>query len=339
MLNACTKETATPISTKKDMALQIKEYYPPETVDVTEKVVNFLNHTKTYNPNASFKTEFKDMEMNEAMWTLEAAANYLVNKNMIYKMDEDNEVFNYNLEFELQKKDNNLKINGKDLTAKFEQLMSKINTKAKANSKLPKLVDFYVEKHKSQIVSFKINVSLVTDELIQNQRKYDAFNYTDLCDRIPQLFDHCTDYLSYPTFTTSTNVNSTAILFKRCVTDAISSYMGGSYVTNVNTWSFNPVCEALNYPAPIFDSTCGATVTGRFCQFGYNSYDMLEILTSNGLQVINDHVCAPSSIYSLIDIDQGRYNTTSQSHPDSHFCGGTTQDNVAIKMVWMGIKQ
>lgn len=68
-LNACNKESNTLVDEMSSIQqLEIKEYYPPEAVDVTEKIVGFLNHTKTHNPEVSFKTAFKDMEVNEAMF-------------------------------------------------------------------------------------------------------------------------------------------------------------------------------------------------------------------------------------------------------------------------------
>jgi len=74
-MSACTKDSADNVASIQDeIKPEFKKYYPPEKVDVTEKVVGFLNHIKSFNPDASFKTEFKDMEANEAMWTLEAAS-------------------------------------------------------------------------------------------------------------------------------------------------------------------------------------------------------------------------------------------------------------------------
>jgi len=95
-------------------------------MDVTEKVVGFLDHTKTLHPNASFKTAFKDMEVNEAMWTLEAACNYLVNKNMKYMPDADKQVLKYSLNFDVFKREKEFAIKGESLTAQFDELFSDI---------------------------------------------------------------------------------------------------------------------------------------------------------------------------------------------------------------------
>lgn len=170
MLNACTKEnntlqTTTPKSTEIDKALEIKTYYPPEEVDAREKVLNFLNHTKTRNYESSFKTKFKDIEANEAMWTLEAASNLLVNENFKYEADLDGEALNYILEFELIKKDNELFIKGNELTSSFENLHKTIKNEVKSINKLPVLIDFVAVKSKSSKAVFEVNVILTTTKL------------------------------------------------------------------------------------------------------------------------------------------------------------------------------
>jgi len=184
ILSACTKEsttletpqntqTATPISTKNDRALEIKEYYPPEEVDVTEKVLGFLNHTKTHNPEASFKTEFKDMEVNEAMWTLEAASNFLVNKN--FKYEYDSERIEIDVDFQTVVKNRTHIIEGDILTSIFDELMDEIYRKTNSKRKLPKLVDFKLQRKKEGYY-FKVLASLVGNTLIDECWRLDRCN-------------------------------------------------------------------------------------------------------------------------------------------------------------------
>lgn len=165
-ISACTKDSVDSVASIQDeLKLEIMEYYPPEEVNVRDKVVVFLNHTKTYNPNASFKTEFKDMEANEAMWTLEAASNLLVNKNFKYEADLEGEKLNYKLSFQLNKSDKNLFIEGKELTQSFENLHNRIEDAVKSKNKVPVLIDFTASESKSNMVVFEVTVMLRTTKL------------------------------------------------------------------------------------------------------------------------------------------------------------------------------
>lgn len=281
ILNACTKETEsletpqTPVSTETDMALQIKEYYPSEEVDVTEKVLGFFNHTKTHNPEASFKMEFEDMEVNEAMWTLEAASNYLVNKNLKYRRDlNDNEIsFKIILSIE-----NNKQILGKKLVEEFERLHYEINRICSSKGRIPQLIDYRLSKASNDEVTFNITVLIGTNVLLKND-SYQDLSRPEKCptNGIYKVGHYCFTQ-NIPTHG-ETSVNEVATNVINCLDD--TGWNGNYYYT-----SLSPSTTTLG-PKTAF--------------FGHHSFDGSDITVGGQAfrEFLNEDICAFNTINNV----------------------------------------
>ena len=342
MLNACTKETETlqsPALANKNVALQIKEYYPPEEVDVTKKVVGFLNHTKTFNPEASFKTAFKDMEVNEAMFTLEAAANYLVSENLQYYSDPEQEVLEFAFTFEVSKTDKEAIISGADLTRQFERLFIDIDAKAKSKNKLPKLVDFIFEESSNSKAIFKIVVVLADNKPIIGLEKIPVPGGFGQCNKMQQVFvTPCYDNVSNPLNTFQIDAYETISILSTnvkilCMEPRMAAHWPNKYYPiNVGILYTQSYCTAWDVTHPDFETYCSNVIPGKAChgEPAVTVFDRLYGPRTDGsynvFDVINNHLCEGNRKY-LLDFTQNPAISNNS-------CGGTTRDFLAIQDVY-----
>ena len=356
MLNACTKETETlqsPALANKNVALQIKEYYPPEEVDVTEKVESFLEYTKTFNPNNSFKTEteFKDMEVNEAMWTLEAASNYLVNKNFKYEADLDKEALFFNFEFSTFKRDGSSFIKGEDLTKQFDQFISDIKRKAKEKNKLPKLVDMNIlklsntEAHvnveisltTTKLLSFKIpSTSSCDHELCSNGDCSSAWNYSNC------IFDCTCDIQPPPVGNFAGGLYDLIASFRSCINTQISFRNQNYWFINVEKVSSNLACEDELDVFTGTDTGQDHTANYEACENLITYFGTRHIESDNyawrdiaqpAIDKINDEICSANLGFRAVV----GYEDVQEVHPPG--IGYSAWDWWAITSIKTGIVQ
>lgn len=284
ILNACTKEsttlettqTTTAISSEKDMALEFKEYYPPEEVDVTEKVLGFLNHTKTYNPEASFKTAFKDMEVNEAMFTLEAASNYLVNKNMKYRRDLKDSDVSFKITLGVN---SNGQIDGTKLVEEFESLHKAIDKSIEGKNRVPQLINYELSRSINNSIIFDVMVVIGTKVLLSGG--FDEMLRPERCSTngIFKIGNYCINQ-HIPTGG-ETSVNEVAQYVVDCLDD--TGWNGNYYYTNLSL-------SSTGNPKTVF--------------VGHQSSDAQLIRDAGELfmEYLNADICAfntPENIYGL----------------------------------------
>ena len=123
----------------------------PETATI--KVLEFLSHTDL--TETTLRSNFPDTEVNEGLWTLEAAGNYLENVNLALKSDVIN---NHTLSI-ININDNGiLKMSGVDMTDKFNQLQAIIAAEEQVIGETAKIVDFEIQAISNQQTDLIVGV-------------------------------------------------------------------------------------------------------------------------------------------------------------------------------------
>ena len=146
VLFSCGKEEAIdPIFVEKEFFIE-----NPETA--TARVLDFLSYTDL--TETTLRSDYPDTEVNEGLWTLEAAGNYVDNVNLALKSDI---TINYNLSISNVTDNGILKMSGVDMTDKFNQLQASILTE-ESNGRVAKIVDFEIGSISNQQTDLVIGI-------------------------------------------------------------------------------------------------------------------------------------------------------------------------------------
>ncbi len=139
LFSACQKE-----ETVETIPFIKEAYQPTETVDVKEVVTNFIGYVKQAN---DYKTAFRNTEVNEGMWLMEAAFNYLYNRNLRQKTVETRD---YEISIQSVNASGKLEMQGSDMTAQFEVLEKRMTAYAEKKGLVLKLIDFEIKSTNKQ---------------------------------------------------------------------------------------------------------------------------------------------------------------------------------------------
>lgn len=145
-------------SCNKEEVVQIQKFENVEYYSTNPKkeVLDFLKTTK-YNPfpNTKLLEDYSDRELNEAKWILEAASNYLVNVNLDKKFSSKEE---FTLSFNLFEENDQLKIEGSELSDKFDLLLQELYELEFNKNENVKIVDFELIEVSGLISDIKVTV-------------------------------------------------------------------------------------------------------------------------------------------------------------------------------------
>ena len=139
VLFSCGKEEAT------EPTFVEKEFFIDNPETATARVLDFLSYTDL--TETTLRSDYPDTEVNEGLWTLEAAGNYVDNVNLSYKSDV---TINYNLSVENVNDNGVLKMSGADMTDRFNELQASIAAEEQTNGRVAKIVDFKLESVSNQ---------------------------------------------------------------------------------------------------------------------------------------------------------------------------------------------
>ncbi len=138
--------TVTPIFIEKPVFIE-----NPETA--TAKVLEFLNHTDI--SEITLRNDFSDTEVNEGLWTLEAASNYVDNVNITLETDS---TINYSLVISNVVDNGIINMSGVDMVDKFNQLQTSIEAEEAASGRTAKIVDFEINAISDQQSDLEVGV-------------------------------------------------------------------------------------------------------------------------------------------------------------------------------------
>lgn len=114
------------------------DFFPETAEEINNRVKEFLNHTTSTQSDIVLRSGYEDKEVNEGFWTLETAANYLSNASSNTKI---NTIVTYNLNISNKVVDGIIKMDGGDMTIKFDDLQDLINTSSSNLGQEAKVVD------------------------------------------------------------------------------------------------------------------------------------------------------------------------------------------------------
>lgn len=161
---SCGKDdvTAAPIFTEKPIFIENHEL-------ATAKVKEFLNHTDI--SEITLRSEFPDTEVNEGLWTLEAASNYVDNVNIVQKTDT---IIDYDLTIVNLVDGEVVKMSGVDMVDKFNQLQASITAEEAASGKTAKIVDFKFNAVSDQQSDLEVGVVFGVQENVDGCEDWPA---------------------------------------------------------------------------------------------------------------------------------------------------------------------
>lgn len=154
--------------------MKIKTYLPTEEVNVVDKVKSFKQQVETANTN--YNKQDERIEAGEAMWLMEATANYLYNRNAKYQKDRENLTLDLELSFELEQDEKmQATLSKNKVLQEVKTLHAIIESRSSSMNRLPRLVDYEIASIKDGVINYKVEVILVTEELRESydeNRKY-----------------------------------------------------------------------------------------------------------------------------------------------------------------------
>ncbi len=147
-IGSCGEEetTITPIFIEKPVFIESDKV-------ATAKVLEFLNYTDI--GEITLRNDFSDTEVNEGLWTLEAASNYVDNVNISLKKDT---IISYGLVISNVVNNGIINMSGVDMVDKFNQLQANINVEEVSSGRTAKLIDFKFNAVSDQQSDLEIGV-------------------------------------------------------------------------------------------------------------------------------------------------------------------------------------
>ena len=148
-----------PISCNKEENLTSRtyieeDYYPGSPELVKQEVISFLKTSK-HNPFAATKSlsDYTDRELSEAKWILEATSNYLKNVNISEKYSSEEA---FTISFNLFEENGELKVDGLEMSDKFDDLLDQLIIRENALNRNVKLLDFDIISVDNLIADIKV---------------------------------------------------------------------------------------------------------------------------------------------------------------------------------------
>lgn len=115
-------------------------------MDVKARIINFLETAQASNNNQNQRVmSFEDTEVNEAVWLMEGASNFLANVNLCQPTADQNFYEAIETMPIFEDADGSLKITATDITSKFNQLHIDLNSFGNSNNTEAKMVDYQIE--------------------------------------------------------------------------------------------------------------------------------------------------------------------------------------------------
>ncbi|MFK8044563.1 MAG: hypothetical protein AB8B72_03655 [Crocinitomicaceae bacterium] len=140
--NESTDSNSTPALKSGSVGIEIT-FMPASESEADNLVQNVLDNTTAGNPDfTAYANSEADPLVEEGVWMMEAAANYLTNVN--FETTSADETHQFNISVDNYVDGGIIKMNDADLYAKFDAFMVSVNSYANESERLPRLVDFKV---------------------------------------------------------------------------------------------------------------------------------------------------------------------------------------------------
>lgn len=293
----------------QDELFMIKEYYPSNEVDIKEKIVGFLGKARSANP---MKTEDGKLEINEAIWMMEGASNYLMNVNLDLPNSSHEKL---TMDIPVSLDGGTLKANESDIYERFNNFTQQVE--ALENDTKAKISNYYVVSSDNNNVKIEVDISLSNLEDISStcggaNGINTCYLGTDACSN--------NDMVRFPTRDPDITVYPTCSSVHEYVAEYNTFYLCPNY----NSSFFVNVTELLD--SDIYLETVNHEVP---------SYKQ-QAIANAGYETISNEICSfqiPQSTFSsqTSDIPYKYMSATSS------FSGGSNND-IFIESVQIGIQ-
>lgn len=153
--------------------------YCPKDDKVKSKTLDFLSKTKTGNASLTNSISYRNCSIEEGIWTMEAAANYLTNINLIGVNSDV--IFKQSLSLKNISVNNETHIIGSEMTTKFDDFFNALNQYELSNNVTAKLVDFRIVSSNKNDTEVEIHAILgkEVDEIEETSTNISSFDAAD----------------------------------------------------------------------------------------------------------------------------------------------------------------